>query len=318
MNIFIIILLFIVGLILSLKSKIYRPISFVLGVFLTIFGFYFLKNNSYALSTIEKVLDILSLGFGFGLIFKSAFRVNVSPIEDNIVTNSEIKSEKTNSVISIKNITKDYFSGVKTTALSKINLNIEKGEFVAIMGQSGSGKSTLMHILGLLDSPTSGTYFLADKEVSTLNSSEQAEARNKYIGFVFQQFNLLPRTTVLDNVLLPTIYNHVGDARNKAELIIKKVGLENRINHKSNELSGGQIQRVAIARALMMEPDIILADEPTGNLDSKTSVEIMDLFKEINKEGTTIIMVTHEEDIAKNAERIIRLKDGEIISDIKK
>lgn len=220
------------------------------------------------------------------------------------------------SVIDVSNVKKEYISGEeRTVALGGINLKIHKGDFVAIMGPSGSGKSTLMHILGLLDVPTSGSYKLADQEVAHLSSSEQAETRNHKVGFVFQQFNLLPRTTVLDNVLLPTIYNHTPDAKHRAMELIERVGLVNRVNHKSNQLSGGQIQRVAIARALMMNPEIIFADEPTGNLDSRTSEEILGLFKEINESGTTIIMVTHEEHIANHAKRIIRLKDGEIVSD---
>ncbi|OGE86046.1 MAG: macrolide ABC transporter ATP-binding protein [Candidatus Doudnabacteria bacterium RIFCSPHIGHO2_02_FULL_46_11] len=222
---------------------------------------------------------------------------------------------KDEAVISIRNISKDYFNGVKTTALRGVDLKINKGEFVAIMGPSGSGKSTLMHIVGLLDIPTSGSYRLAGKEVANLSPSEQAEVRNRDIGFVFQQFNLLPRTTVLDNILLPTIYNNSTGSKDRALEIINKVGLSDRVNHKSNQLSGGQIQRVAIARALMMNPHIILADEPTGNLDSKTSEEIMAVFQQINKEGTTIVMVTHEEDIASHAKRMVKLKDGLIISD---
>ncbi|GEM_PF-2290867 len=220
------------------------------------------------------------------------------------------------SVLDMNNVGKEYINGEeKTSALRGIDLLIRKGDFVAIMGPSGSGKSTLMHILGLLDVPSSGSYRLSGEEVSRLSSSEQAEARNHKVGFVFQQFNLLPRTTVLDNVLLPTIYNHTADARQRAMQLIERVGLSHRINHKSNQLSGGQIQRVAIARALMMNPDIIFADEPTGNLDSKTSEEILELFKEINESGTTIVMVTHEEHIANHAKRIVRLRDGEIVSD---
>jgi len=219
-------------------------------------------------------------------------------------------------VIEIHNVSKTYENnGVKTSALNNIDLTISRGEFVAIMGASGSGKSTLMHILGLLDVPTSGSYKLASREVGSLKSSQLAEVRNQEIGFVFQQFNLLPRTTVLDNITLPTIYGKTENIKDRAVSIIEKVGLLDRISHKSNQLSGGQIQRVAIARALMMNPHIILADEPTGNLDSATSEEIIQLFMAINKEGVTIVMVTHEEDIAKHAQRIIRLKDGHIISD---
>lgn len=218
-------------------------------------------------------------------------------------------------VIDLKGITKIYKTGEEdTVALKKIDLCIEKGEFVAIMGASGSGKSTLMNILGLLDKPSSGSYILNDTDVSRLSSKRQAMIRNKQIGFVFQQFNLLARTTVLDNVLLPTIYGKKKDNIIRANRIIAEVGLSDRIKHKSNQLSGGQIQRVAIARALIMEPAMILADEPTGNLDSKRSHEIMELFTRINEKGTTIVLITHEEEIANYADRIIRLKDGEIIS----
>ncbi len=219
-------------------------------------------------------------------------------------------------VIEVKDIKKEYRNGdERTSALKGIDLEIHRGDFVAIMGPSGSGKSTLMHILGLLDVPSSGSYQLAGQEVAHLSSAQQAVVRNKKVGFVFQQFNLLPRTSVLDNVLLPTVYTRVPGAKQRAIELINRVGLSQRIKHKSNQLSGGQIQRVAIARALMMNPEIIFADEPTGNLDSKTSEEILDLFKEINEQGTTIIMVTHEEHIAHHAKRIIRLKDGEVISD---
>jgi len=181
------------------------------------------------------------------------------------------------------------------------------------MGPSGSGKSTLMHIIGLLDRPTSGSYILDGKDVSKLKGNAQSKIRNKQIGFVFQQFNLLPRTSVLDNVLLPSIYGNIKNPKSKAEKLIEKVGLKDRIKHKSNQLSGGQIQRVAIARALVMNPSIILADEPTGNLDSKRSAEIMNLFKEINKDGATIVLIKHEDEIASYADRVIKLKDGEII-----
>ena len=217
-------------------------------------------------------------------------------------------------IISLKTINKIYKSaGEEVHALKGINLDIKKGEFIAIMGPSGSGKSTLMHIVGLLDTPTSGIYQLNNKDVSKLRKNRQAKIRNQEIGFVFQQFNLLPRTTVLDNVLLPTIYGSLKNAKSKAETLIKKVGLENREFHKSNQLSGGQIQRVAIARALIMNPSIILADEPTGNLDTKKSQEIMELFQEINKEGATIVLITHEDEVAKYADRIIKLRDGEIL-----
>jgi len=217
-------------------------------------------------------------------------------------------------VIELKGITKVYRTGDEDTiALKNIDLTISNGEFVAIMGASGSGKSTLMHILGLLDKPSSGKYILDDKDVSRLSMSNQATIRNQQIGFVFQQFNLLPRTTVLNNVLLPTIYGKTKNNLARAIQIIDEVGLSDRIKHKSNQLSGGQIQRVAIARALIMEPSIILADEPTGNLDSKRSEEIMELFRKINKKGKTIILITHEENVAKYADRIVKLSDGEIV-----
>jgi len=219
-------------------------------------------------------------------------------------------------VIKLANITKVYKSGGEDTlALDNINLEIKQGDFVAIMGPSGSGKSTLMHILGLLDSPTSGTYELDGVDASKLSNKKQAKIRNEKIGFVFQQFNLLARTSVLDNVLLPTIYGHIKDASNKAKELIEEFGLTERVNHKSNQLSGGQIQRVAIARALIMDPAIILADEPTGNLDTKRSREIMQLFQKINTAGKTIILITHENDIAKFAKRIIKISDGKIVED---
>jgi putative ABC transport system ATP-binding protein len=217
-------------------------------------------------------------------------------------------------VIELKNIVKKYKTGGgDTIALNKIDINIQKGEFVAIMGPSGSGKSTLMNIIGLLDIPTSGTYLLEGKDVSRINKNQQATIRNQQIGFVFQQFNLLARTSVLDNVLLPTIYGNPNQRIKRATEIIKEVGLADRIQNKSNQLSGGQIQRVAIARALVMNPSIILADEPTGNIDTKTSKEILEIFKRINHKGTTIILITHEEELAKYADRIIKLRDGQII-----
>ena len=216
--------------------------------------------------------------------------------------------------ISLKNITKIYKTGDENTvALDGIDLSIGKGEFVAIMGPSGSGKSSLMHIIGLLDTATKGEYCLDGQDVSKLSSAKQAEIRNTEIGFVFQQFNLLPRTTVLDNILLPTIYGNIENPDKKADQLAEEVGLGDKKHNKSNQLSGGQIQRVAVARALVMDPTIILADEPTGNLDSKTSVEIMHLFQEINKKGATVVLITHEEDIAKFASRIIHLRDGKIV-----
>lgn len=219
-------------------------------------------------------------------------------------------------IIELKNIKKVYrAAGGDTEALRGVDLNIKKGEFLAIMGPSGSGKSTMMNILGLLDTPTSGKYILNNKDVSKLNEKELAKIRNKEIGFVFQQFNLLSRTTVLDNVLLPTVYGNIPDPKTKAESLINMVGLKKWSDHKSNELSGGQIQRVAIARALMMDPSIILADEPTGNLDTKRSMEIMKLFKKINQEGSTIVLITHEGYLAKYASRIIHLQDGNIIKE---
>jgi len=202
-------------------------------------------------------------------------------------------------------------------ALRSVSLTIKKNEYVALMGPSGSGKSTLMNVLGCLDTPTSGKYILNNIEVDKMLDNDLAEVRNKQIGFVFQTFNLLPRSTALDNVMLPMVYAGTGKVARKAraEEVLEQVGLKGRMTHKPNELSGGQRQRVAVARALVNNPAIILADEPTGNLDSKTSVEIMGLFEDIHKKGNTIILVTHEEDIARYAHRIVRLKDGVIESD---
>ncbi|PZW39045.1 putative ABC transport system ATP-binding protein [Mesonia algae] len=221
-------------------------------------------------------------------------------------------------VIQIKNIKRDFQLGQETVKVLKgIDLNIRKGDYVALMGPSGSGKSTLMNLLGCLDTPTSGSYILSGKDVSQLSDDELAEIRNKEIGFVFQTFNLLPRTTALDNVALPMIYagKSKKDRDARATEVLKNVGLGDRMDHKPNQLSGGQRQRVAVGRALVNKPSIILADEPTGNLDSKTSVEIMNLFNEIHAAGNTVILVTHEEEIAEHAHRVIRLRDGMIESD---
>jgi len=223
-------------------------------------------------------------------------------------------------IIEIKNITRDFPLGNEIVHVLKgIDLTINKGEYVALMGPSGSGKSTLMNLLGCLDTPTSGTYVLNGKHVSEMEDEELAEIRNKEIGFVFQTFNLMPRTTALDNVALPMVYAGFSKAeRNeRATEVLTQVGLADRMDHKPNQLSGGQRQRVAVGRALVNKPSIILADEPTGNLDSKTSVEIMGLFNDIHANGNTVILVTHEEDIAAHAHRIIRLRDGVIESDVK-
>lgn len=223
-------------------------------------------------------------------------------------------------IIEIKEIKRDFPLGNETVYVLKgIDLIINKGEYVALMGPSGSGKSTLMNILGCLDTPTSGEYILNGKDVSKMDDDELAGIRNKEIGFVFQTFNLLPRTTALDNVALPMVYaGYSKEERTKrATEVLKQVGLGDRMDHKPNQLSGGQRQRVAVARALVNHPSIILADEPTGNLDSKTSIEIMNLFNEIHANGNTVILVTHEEDIAEHAHRIIRLRDGVVESDNK-
>jgi putative ABC transport system ATP-binding protein len=221
-------------------------------------------------------------------------------------------------IIETSEIAKRYVMGSEVIqALKSVTISVNKGEYVAFMGPSGSGKSTLMNIIGCLDTPTTGRYILNNKDVSDMTESELAEIRNKEIGFVFQTFNLLPRMSSLDNVALPLIYAGLGksDRTEKAMLSLKNVGLENRAGHKPNELSGGQRQRVAIARALVNDPSILLADEPTGNLDSKTSYEIMDLFDQLYSKGNTIVMVTHEEDIAHYAHRIVRLRDGLVESD---
>jgi putative ABC transport system ATP-binding protein len=221
-------------------------------------------------------------------------------------------------VIHLENISKSYFMGQQALpVLKEISLNIYKNEYVALMGPSGSGKSTLMNILGCLDSPTSGVYILNGKDVSKMPDNDLAEVRNKDIGFVFQQFNLLPRLSAAENVALPLVYAGIGrkERTERAMEVLHKVGLADRSHHKPNELSGGQIQRVAIARALVNNPAIILADEPTGNLDSKTSVEVMDIFSKIQASGNTVVLVTHEEDISAYAKRVVRLRDGVIESD---
>ena len=219
------------------------------------------------------------------------------------------------SIIEASELRKTYQVGeVQVHALDSVDVRILKGSYIALMGPSGSGKSTLMNIFGCLDTPTSGKYVLNGKDVSSLSDDELADIRNKEIGFVFQTFNLLPRYRTIENVALPMIYAGVPkkERLERAEMVLKKVGLGDRMDHRPNELSGGQRQRVAIARALVMNPSIILADEPTGNLDSVTSAGIMELFSEINKDGNTVIVVTHEEGIAAHAERVIRLKDGKI------
>jgi putative ABC transport system ATP-binding protein len=221
-------------------------------------------------------------------------------------------------IIGINALTKTYLMGMeKIEALKDINLSIYKNEYVALMGPSGSGKSTLMNVLGCLDSPTSGEYFLNGINVSTMEDAALAEVRNKEIGFVFQTFNLLPRLSSLENVALPLLYAGLSKKERieKAEHALRSVGLAERMSHKPNELSGGQRQRVAVARALVNNPAIILADEPTGNLDTKTSIEIMGLFEQIHELGNTVIVVTHEPDIAEHAHRIIRLRDGATESD---
>jgi putative ABC transport system ATP-binding protein len=221
-------------------------------------------------------------------------------------------------VIRLVDIVKNFRVGsVVVEALRSVSIVINKNEFVAIMGPSGSGKSTMMNILGCLDTPTSGSYFLNDEDVSKMDDNSLAEIRNRQIGFVFQTFNLLPRSTALENVMLPLIYAGVTKANRieRAKEVLEEVKLSDRIQHKPNELSGGQRQRVSLARALVNHPAIILADEPTGNLDSRTSIEILGLLEDIHKMGNTVIVVTHEEDIALHAHRIIRLMDGKISSD---
>jgi len=224
-------------------------------------------------------------------------------------------------IIRLENITKSYRIGIEDyVALKGITMNVERGEFVAIMGPSGSGKSTTMHVIGCLDIPTSGKYILNDKDVSTMTDTELAHVRNQEIGFIFQSFNLLPRLSVLENVLLPFAYSPIPikDQKDRANNALELVGLKDKMNNRPNQLSGGQIQRTAIARSLVMKPAIILADEPTGNLDSKTSHEVMQALVSIHEEGNTVILVTHEDDIAKFAKRIIRLKDGLVVSENEK
>lgn len=224
----------------------------------------------------------------------------------------------TQSVIHLEEIRKSYFIGKNELPVLKgVSIDINRNEYVALMGPSGSGKSTLMNILGALDTPTSGKYILNGHDVSSMEDNELARIRNQEIGFVFQQFNLMPRLSALENVAVPLIYAGVSkkEREDKARAMLEKVGLGDRYKHKPNELSGGQCQRVAIARALVNDPSLILADEPTGNLDTKTSVEIMDIFGKIHAGGNTVVLVTHEEDIAEHARRIIRLRDGLMESD---
>lgn len=221
-------------------------------------------------------------------------------------------------IISVEHLRKTYIMGkTQVHALQDITIDVDKNEYVALMGPSGSGKSTLMNLLGCLDTPTSGKYWLNQTEVSTMTDDELAHVRNKEIGFVFQTFNLLPRLTALENVALPLVYAGVSrrDRLQKAQEVLDAVGLGDRVEHKPNELSGGQRQRVAIARALVNDPSIILADEPTGNLDTKTSIEIMDIFDKIHAAGNTVILVTHEPDIAEKAKRVVWLRDGLVESD---
>lgn len=248
------------------------------------------------------------------LYFLNAYNHVFLPINDNRLYFYFVKQE----IIRLEQISRKYIMGSEIIhALRSVSLSIYKNEYVAFMGASGSGKSTLMNILGCLDTPSSGKYFLDNIDVSNMKDKELASVRNKKIGFVFQTFNLLARATALENVALPLVYSGISKSERlkRAKKVLESVGLGERLYHKPNELSGGQRQRVAIARALVNNPSIILADEPTGNLDSKTSYEIMNLFDELHKKGNTIILVTHEEDIARYAHRIIRLKDGNVESD---
>jgi len=224
-----------------------------------------------------------------------------------------------NIIIDIKGLKREFKVGSeKIRALRGVDVSVSKNEYLAMMGPSGSGKSTLMNLLGCLDTPTEGTYLLNGTNVGLLKDDELARIRNKEIGFVFQTFNLMPRMTALDNVALPLVYAGIvkSERVERAKEVLKKVGLENRMSHRPNELSGGQRQRVALARAMVNNPSIILADEPTGNLDSKTSTDIMQLFQEIHQMGNTLIVVTHEEEVASHAHRILRLKDGLVASDV--
>lgn len=224
---------------------------------------------------------------------------------------------KTKNILKLEGVSKIYrMDGVSVKALDNVSLEIAEGEFVSIVGPSGSGKSTLMHIVGCLDTPTSGKVLLDGQEVSRMTERQLAQVRNKKIGFVFQQFNLLPRTSALENVSLPLLYNGTSSSQapKKAAEVLRQVGLGDRLDHHPNQLSGGQQQKVAIARALVTNPSIILADEPTGNLDSKSGAEIMEIFKNLHRQGRTIILVTHDDDIASQAQRIIRLKDGKILN----
>jgi putative ABC transport system ATP-binding protein len=225
--------------------------------------------------------------------------------------------DSNNILIKLVNLKKTYNKGLENefTALKGINLDIKEGEFISIMGTSGSGKSTLMQIIGALDKSTSGDYVLHGQNIEEYTQDQLSQFRNKEVGFVFQQFNLLPKYTLIDNVLLPSLYGEVENPKERALDLLKKVGLENKAYSKPNKISGGQVQRVAIARSLMMTPSIILADEPTGNLDTKTSKEIMQVLKDLNQEGNTIILITHEPEIARYANRIVHLQDGMIVSD---
>ena len=232
----------------------------------------------------------------------------------------EIKRTMNNNIIKVRHLSKIYKSEMmETVALDDVSFEIKEGEFVAIMGPSGSGKSTLMHILGALDKPTKGEYILDGEKVENLNDDELSEIRNKKIGFVFQAFNLLPRTTTLKNVMLPMAYGGVPQKEREeiAKKYLKMVGLGDRMKHTSNQISGGQQQRVAIARSLVMNPALIMADEPTGNIATSQAEEIMEIFQNLNDEGRTIVMITHEADIAEHAKRIILIRDGKIVSDKK-